>query len=62
MQTSLATAVKASDANVIKTCIDDLNSATEQFAVKRINASVKKMLTGRSIDEIIGQDNSEEKS
>lgn len=48
----LQTIANAQDASAIHQAVDALNHATEEFAAKRMNASVSRALTGKNLESI----------
>lgn len=49
---ALKNAVAGTDHRAIKAAVDDLNHATETFAARRMDASIKKALTGKKLADI----------
>jgi molecular chaperone HscA len=49
---ALKSALAGSDLAILKRAADGLNQGTAEFAARRMNASVKRVLTGHKLDEL----------
>ena len=49
---TLQSALAGTDLNAVKRASDALNQGTVEFAARRMNASVKRALTGQKLDEL----------
>ena len=49
---ALESVLAGGDARAVKKAVEGLNTATGEFAARRMNQSVRKALTGRTLDEI----------
>lgn len=52
VMTKLEQLIKGSDHHAIKRCMDELSRASDEFAARRMNKSIRVALTGRKINEI----------
>jgi molecular chaperone HscA len=49
---ALTQTLNGTDHRTIKAAVDNLNHATEAFAAKRMDASIRKALTGQKLADI----------